>query len=148
MQFLCYNPTMIIHGKINHKQREALNLFAEILFSPQMSRFVGVHIKFVRKKVKWLGMVSIEDYNLADKPREFLIEVRANQSQEEIIKTLAHEMVHVKQYVYGELNEEGTIWFDVQCGDLEYENQPWEIEAHDVTDVLYEEWILSESNTV
>lgn len=139
---------MIIHGKINNKQRQALNLFAEILFSPQMSRFVGVNIKFVRKQVPWLGMVSIEDYNLADKPREFLIEVRANQSQEEIIKTLAHEMVHVKQYVYGELNEEGTIWFDVQCADLEYDEQPWEIEAHDVTDILYDEWLTYDADKV
>ena len=139
---------MVIKGKISNKQKQALNLFAEILFSPQMSRFVGVHIKFIRRKVTWLGMVEIEDYNLADKPREFIIEINANQTPEEIIKTLAHEMVHVKQYVYGELNEEGTIWFNVLCDDLDYENQPWEIEAHDVTDVLYEEWLLYESNKV
>jgi hypothetical protein len=129
---------MIVQGKLSKTQLNAINHFAELLFTPQMNRHIRINFKF-RQKFDWLGLVSIDDYNESGKPREFLVEINSKQSQEEIIKTIAHEMVHVKQYVYGELNEQGTMWFNVVYN-VDYEEQPWEIEAHDLTDYLYYNW--------
>ena len=131
---------MLIKGKISKSRMAALAFFADRLLTKQMQRHIMIEVVF-RKKMKHLGLTSVEDYNLSYKPRDFLLDINANQSEMEIIRTIAHEMVHVKQYVYGELNEEATYW----CGeklarDLAYHEQPWEIEAHDVGDILLDEY--------
>lgn len=48
------------------------------------------------------------------------------------LSTLAHEMVHVKQFLRGEINESLTSWKGKDCKDLEYRDQPWEIEAREL----------------
>ena len=51
---------------------------------------------------------------------------------EDIIRTLFHEMVHVKQYVDGRLEHgRSGIWLGTMCED-KYEDLPWEIEAYDL----------------
>lgn len=132
---------MIVKGKITKLRMAAMDYFADILLTKQMSRHIIVTVTF-RKKMDHLGLTEVDDYNHSGKPREFLIDVDLNQTEKEIIRTLAHEMVHVKQYAYGELNEEGTNW----CGtylprDLAYHEQPWEIEAHDISDLLLEQFM-------
>ena len=52
-----------------------------------------------------------------------------------VLKTLAHELVHVKQYILGELSwrEAGLLWKGVNWNPdnlLEYYDLPYEIEAH------------------
>jgi hypothetical protein len=78
------------------------------------------------------GYSSIEKRNTKGKAREFLIELHPYITGKEILKTLAHEFVHVKQYVYEELNEEQTQWqgqpFDSDA--VDYYELPWEIEAY------------------
>ncbi len=127
---------MIVKGKLNRQQLLALDFFADALLTNQLKRHIIVHVRF-RKSMDFLGLTDVEDYNKSGKPREFLLEICRGQSDKEIIHTLAHEMVHVKQYAYGELNEQATYW----CGkffssNLNYHEQPWEIEAHDVSDLL------------
>ena len=48
---------------------------------------------------KVLGYASVVDYNTARKPRYFLIEMNSRVGARQIISSLAHEMVHIKQYV-------------------------------------------------
>jgi len=78
------------------------------------------------------------EYSVKDGPyREFTIELNKKLEEEEIFKYLAHEMVHLKQFALGELND-GTIvgrnarWqskhFDEKK--IDYWDQPWEIEAY------------------
>lgn len=119
----------------------ALDEFASMLLTPQLKRHIIIHVVF-RKKMRYLGLTTVEDYNVVGKPREFIIEIKRNQSEVETIKTLAHEMVHVRQFARGELNEEGTLWQGRSITrDLDYHEQPWEIEAHDLTEILYEEYV-------
>lgn len=137
---------MLIKGKISKSRMAALAFFADELLTTQVQRHIILTVS-MKRKMSCLGLTSVEDYNLSGKPREFVIDINSKQTEEEIIRTLAHEMVHVKQYVYGELNEEGTKW----CGeslarDLEYHEQPWEIEAHDVGDILFNDYM--EKNSV
>lgn len=131
---------MIITGKVSKSQLAAIDFFADALLTKQLKKHIIIHVKF-RKTMNCLGLTGVEDYNSSGKPREFIVEINRDQSQEEIIKTIAHEMIHVRQYAMGQLNEQGTQW----CGkklkrELEYHKQPWEIEAHDVSDILYEEY--------
>ena len=51
-----------------------------------------------------------------------------------MIGTLFHELVHVRQYVRGQLisaeGDKPNIWMGKVC-DAEYADQPWEKEAYD-----------------
>ena len=70
---------------------------------------------------------------------EFEIEVDESLPREEFIKTICHEMVHVKQYLKGELVEERCkrIWKGVDHTSDSHFDYPWEIEAYELEEVLY-----------
>lgn len=58
----------------------------------------------------------------------------------EMMQTLAHEMVHAKQFLRGELfNEGGWAWKGRKADGYEYENQPWEKEAYKLEGELFME---------
>ena len=132
---------MILTGRFKRQQLMAIYYFASRLISKQMLRNVEIKVSFKKDMDCAHGMVLVEDYNLSNKPRSFIIEVNKNDSDEEKLKTLAHEMVHIKQYVKGELNECQTVWRGTKIEtELEYDEQPWEIEAYELGDKLYEEY--------
>lgn len=63
----------------------------------------------------------------------------------EMMQTLAHEMVHVKQYLRGELDSSGNKykWKGRNADGWQYDNQPWEKEAYGREKALYEKcWPL------
>lgn len=65
---------------------------------------------------------------------EVIVTIAKRLSVKEAIRTLFHELVHVKQYEDGRL-EKGYIW----CGEVyecDYENLPWEIEAFDLEEKM------------
>ena len=68
--------------------------------------------------------------------REYEIDVNKKQSLEDFCVTICHEMVHVKQYVYKELFSEVNFYKSRE----EYLNLPWEIEAYEKQEVLFEKW--------
>jgi len=67
-----------------------------------------------------------------DNNRTFEIEIDRTQPLRRLLETLAHEMVHVKQYARRELHPSTDLW----CGKtvnpkkVSYWDLPWEIEAH------------------
>ena len=96
--------------------------------------------------MEYLGLASVEDYNVLGMPNAFLIEVKRN-TEEEMIKTLGHECVHVLQYARGELNEQMTLWRGrkVDADKLSYYEQPWEKEAIRLEQELYDAFLASET---
>ena len=57
------------------------------------------------------------------------------------LSTLAHEMVHVRQFARGELNSSLTQWkSNKYCDNIEYWDQPWEKEARRLQGKLVEEF--------
>lgn len=117
--------------RFNEYVQRASQFYAEQLFHKQLLRHIVVTIKF-NKHLDAFGYTSVEKRNSKGKAREFLIELHPYITGKEILKTLAHEFVHVKQYVYEELNEEQTQWqgkpFDSDA--VDYYELPWEIEAY------------------
>lgn len=136
---------MIVSGKIPKKHRAALMYYAEQLFTPQKRRHLYLTVKY-RKNMDYLGLVTVEDYNVLGMPNDFVIEIHRN-TEAEMLKTLAHEMVHVLQYARGELNETMTMWRGkyVNAEKLPYEEQPWEIEAESIGLNLYESFCASQT---
>lgn len=73
-------------------------------------------------------------------PREFLIELQTHMDRELYAKTLIHELYHCYQHVKGDLIDKGgtRLWRGIDCSNLEYEEMPWEIEAHEQEEILYQ----------
>ena len=132
---------MIVRGKLTQSRLQAIGFFADKLLTKQLNRHIIVNVVF-RKNLDHLGLTYVDDYNSSGKLREFTLEIYRDQIEEEILKTLAHELVHVRQYSIGDLNEEATLWQGrLMESNLAYDNQPWEIEANELADILYEEYI-------
>ena len=74
------------------------------------------------------GCVDMED-------GDFLIEINSRMREVSIIKTVLHEMIHVKQYAEGRLTQ--TEWMGRPHPDLPYRELPWEIEAYAREQELY-----------
>lgn len=56
----------------------------------------------------------------------------------EQMKTLAHEMVHARQFLRGQLTcEGGFAWKGRKADGFEYMNQPWEKEAYRLENELF-----------
>ena len=126
---------------------EAVSFYSEVLLGKRMANNVDVLVKLtkdLKKKEKAYGFCHITDDSLA-RPREFMIELDASMkySFDQILTWLAHEMVHLKQFVRGELcdYETGRVqWKTRSFGRVHYDDQPWEKEAYRLESKLYEEF--------
>jgi len=79
------------------------------------------------------------------RPRSFLIEIHNRLNEEDYIKTLLHECQHILQHVRGDLRDKRGIrcWKGIDCSELDYSEQPWELEAHTKEQELYQEYLTS-----
>ena len=81
-----------------------------------------------------------------DDNRTFEIEIDRNMRLRKLLETVAHEMVHVKQYARRELHPVHDTW----CGKtynpkkVSYWDLPWEIEAHGREVGLFVRWAEKE----
>lgn len=113
---------------------EAARFYAdELIENKRILKNCYVAIRF-NSKMDMYGLAGVEEVNTKNQPREFLIELHPGIGARNILSTLAHEMVHVKQYIKGELNDEMTLWKGkkVDSDKMDYWVHPWEIEAHGV----------------
>jgi len=87
--------------------------------------------------------------------REFVIEIDAKESTDDMIETVCHEMVHVKQHARNELKDTKFIALKKWKGEEhiamyttldEYMNLPWEKEAYELETILRDEYKLLKSN--
>lgn len=110
----------------------AVVFFADYLISKRCCKTLEIDIHITNSTAD--GFCEYNDSNI--NPRSFTIELDKNLTGSELIKTIAHEMVHVKQYVKGELKERYKpryhhLWYNkkVTVNDNNYNDVPWEVEA-------------------
>jgi hypothetical protein len=132
---------------------EAAQFFAEQLMDPRMVRNLVLDIE-VSKNLDVEGECVDEDG--VRNPRWFTIGLKAQSDIGEMIKTLGHEMVHVKQHAKNELQGGvmvptrgglkmtskwmGQVWKPKGKED-HYFDAPWEIEAYGREVGLYAKWV-------
>lgn len=122
------------------EMRAALQSFEQKLGLNDLDHIV-IKVKMT-KELDCYGICCIEYFDDDDNVIELSMEIQTGQTQDDIIHTLAHEMVHARQYIRGELDDEMSVWRGkpVNSDDIDYEEQPWEIEAEGIGDKLYDEW--------
>lgn len=114
-------------------------------YTESMMRFC--HAKLMPRMKSLVINVSIKSFGSDDScgyclpvdngknPRTFDIELNRSLKLRPLLETIAHEMVHVKQYARNELIENAGagkhLWKGAWIGsDVDYYDLPWEIEAH------------------
>ena len=133
---------MIIHVKGSNKAvRKLVEIaawyYAEKLMGKRLINNLEININLKRslyEKDKTEGTAIWEDES--GRPKEFTIELDCNTKVRNILITLAHEMVHVKQWAKNEMYEYckgAEVRFmktKYDMNDLNYWDFPWEIEAY------------------
>ena len=119
---------------------------ASKLFSNNLRKKITIDLDFTKTLYKEdgiLGEVDFDDSN--HRPKEFTMTVDATGSKRRIMETIAHEMVHIKQYAKGELVDlsrcGSTKWLEsVVDSKTNYWDLPWEVEAHGKELGLFIRW--------
>ena len=96
------------------------------------------HIGLLRNGV--FGWVWTADCD--HRPRDFEMEIHNRMNPEDYTKTLLHELWHIYQHVHGNLKDKHgkRFWKGIDHSETDYAEQPWEVEAHKMEEVLYEEY--------
>ena len=106
---------------------------------------IKINVRKTTLGTKTLGQVTNDHKVFAQK--EFLIELNSNQSESEMISTVAHELVHVQQTVSKRLvykfdkdvNKLLVSWEGKELGEVSqipYSERPWEVEAFSKEGIL------------
>lgn len=126
--------------------KDAVEFYAGKLMHKNLTNYLQIDI--VRKKLHGRidGYCEIVDPDY--RPRIFLIEVNSNiRKKRDVFETVAHEMVHVKQYATRELvcpargNYQRWMGFDYEDGETDYWDEPWEIEAYGRSPGLFSRFV-------
>lgn len=123
----------MIYEIINQPKRLETTLFdSAVSFA---SNYLGIDVDFVIEfETLQKHQCGYCDYD----EDEVIITLAKRLSVKEAIRTLFHELVHVKQHVDGRL-EKGYVW----CGQVyecDYNELPWEIEAYDLEEKMMEQF--------
>ena len=124
---------------------ESLVHYGEAMLSKRLLRNIEIRVVAVKglvRKDKIDADCVWEDINI--RPREFTIRIDGDMSKKRTLLALAHEMVHVKQYVLGQLKDylrDSSVcsWLNERHSKTDggYFTWPWEVEAHGMESELY-----------
>ena len=126
---------------------KAVKFFASKLMTKRLADSLTINIIF-DTEINFAGLCTwVDDYV---RPKEFEITINPNHHEPDLL-SIAHEMVHAKQYARGELKELISLPGQVNWKGVRkemtnegegYMDQPWEVEAYAKEHVLYREYIL------
>jgi hypothetical protein len=125
--------------------KRAILFYAQELLTAKMLENIYIKVIFNKKIDDVYGYASVEERTDLGKARNFLIEMNPKIGGRNILKSLGHEMVHIKQYAYSETNDNLTRWKGAHVAeDLDYWSQPWEIEAYGMEGGLFRKFVVQE----
>lgn len=79
---------------------------------------------------------------------DYFVTISKKLKSEMFIRTVMHEMIHVAQFISGRLKFENRrrLWLGNDHSNDEYNDQPWELEAYELEEKFYQEYINANSN--
>mgnify|MGYP003641402770 CR=1 FL=1 len=139
-----------IIGATNPTQRKNLRDLAhftvEQIVRPGISKNLKITINLRRNGMEGtIGLCHPND-DSNHLPRKFAIDLCVRQCRESLLQTLAHELVHVKQFAHNELKFlHNTLLKDrwknkYVSTNVPYERKPWEKEAYSKEHKLLAKW--------
>ena len=149
---------MILHVKGSNKATRRLVesaawFYAEKLMGKRLVNTLELTINLTRNLTEKEGAEGFciwDEWETAKTPRAFTIDLDCSLNIRNILINVAHEMVHVKQWVKGEMYEYTTpnivrfIKTKYDMNDMDYYDYPWEIEAFGRQLGLFVRWCETE----
>ena len=134
----------LTHSGYNYSRRRCERIVTWFVdkYLPNHKLFVNVdHKGILGEGVYGWAWVVPPDH----RPREFEIEIHNRMSVELYTETLLHELWHVYQHVTGQLKDKYNKrhWKGIDHSETDYDDQPWEQEAHRIEKVLVKEYTQS-----
>lgn len=131
--------------------RDLVKFSAELMLKPRVVQALTVRVTFDDTLFKVHGRLGSAIWiDTHIRGREFEIELDSEQSFASLLRSVAHEMVHVKQWASGEWQQRhrpeesyryGRKTFDATK--MDYWDYPWEIEAFGRTPGIIARWSKS-----
>ena len=109
-------------------------------YIPDKIENLEINHRGLKRDNSW-GFCDTSPYN---PKREFKIELQSYMDKGQYMKVLLHELIHVRQWVEGSLHYRcgGAMYYkDEYVGKTEYHNLPHEIEAFELEDIIYEQYL-------
>ena len=128
-------------------QRELVREIAQFVHKKYTPRHTSIEVAVsIRKVFDDEGVVGYCWPLQTHRPREFEMQVESTSTLDDFIKTVIHEFVHVKQYVKGELVDgirgcASVKWNGKDHTRTPYSNHPWELQAYNLQESLYNEFM-------
>lgn len=124
----------------NKKERDIAESVVRWCISKLLPKIRNLKVVVKLRSLDIYGFCNTID----DDDRWYVLEVNRGMNLYDLISTLCHEMVHVKQYVKGEMKYDWrsgkTRWkAKLISDDVEYLDQPWEKEAYKLEEDLAKE---------
>ena len=129
----------------------ATNFYLNKLLPYYLQKGLKIYINFlgiIPKEYDALVNVKIKRRKAT---KIFSIDIKHQLSLKRLLIALAHEIVHIKQFINKEhwhriIEENGKkvwrdFWFGIDYTDTEYKNRPWEIEARSLGNALFKSFI-------
>jgi len=129
-----------ITGRIQKKKAVETFIFNALKhLMPRLQRNVDIDVRVVTRCDNESYALCWGDKNCAE------IELARgsgdiNFTLDEMVLNLAHELVHAKQFIKGELHSNLNRWKSLDYRDVAYSRQPWEKEAYLLEDKLKEKY--------
>lgn len=130
-------------GELKDKIRSAITYYRDSLLPHKRKLDLTVSLKkhFWQSRGLFGECWNTSYYNYP--AYSFNIVIDADLEEEDLFSTLAHEMVHVKQFAKGELyfGIKQNKWLGkIYPCNTPYNQQPWEKEATEIEEKLYHAW--------
>ena len=131
----------ITHSGYNYSQRRCVRIVDWFVneYLPRHKVEINIdHKGLLRERVFGWAWVVPPDH----RPREFEIEIHNRLSPEAYTETLLHELWHVYQHVTGQLKDKYNkrYWKGIDHSETNYDDQPWEKDAHRMEKILYKRY--------
>jgi hypothetical protein len=149
-----HNSAQISISGGTYRKRKAVKQAARWMLGYLLGNRQANHITLVirltdkYKNSNYYGSILWEDRNI--KPREFDMELCNHLNDRMLYKTLAHESIHIKQYVVGDLKDiarsadyckwKNELVQSEGLGKIPYRSLPWEMEAFAYQSIILKEW--------
>lgn len=142
-----------VKGIKSHKRRQFIKLATQHMLASLVNHrmHIDLEIQFcelAKRENGIIGLCDVQDHGR--NPRMFIVEIDSNISFFDQLLTIAHELVHVKQFAKNELYQycknERTRWRNKVYDKLSYSKQPWEREAYRKQYKILHEFVTKHSD--
>jgi RNase P/RNase MRP subunit POP5 len=132
----------------NREIRDAVYFYLKRLLGDSMSRKITLDIVIEKDLLKTYEMyAAISPLEADPRPKHYELEIDAKLPKKQFLVSLAHEMIHLKQFAKDQMRDLETKKMTRWLGEyyveenIDYWARPWEKEAHDNEIGLYEQYL-------